>query len=39
MAASADEVYNQATSLRTLMGQFHTGKEALEDPGALALSS
>ncbi|HTX60261.1 MAG TPA: HAMP domain-containing methyl-accepting chemotaxis protein [Verrucomicrobiae bacterium] len=52
MAASADEVYSQATSLRELVGQFHTGgdalsdgavqnssPEALEDPGALALSS
>lgn len=39
MAATADEVYNQATSLRALIGQFQIGKEALEDPGALALSS
>jgi methyl-accepting chemotaxis protein len=52
MAASADEVFNQATTLKELVSQFHTGDEALEgtggqdskpgaleDPGALALSS
>jgi methyl-accepting chemotaxis protein len=52
MAASADQVFNQATSLKELVSQFQTGDEAaghangqksdpgaLEDPGALALSS
>jgi methyl-accepting chemotaxis protein len=51
MASSADEVYNQASSLRELVGHFDTGagaidggndknrQQALEDPGALALSS
>jgi methyl-accepting chemotaxis protein len=51
MKNSADEVQSQASSLRDLVGQFHTGKQvqfgdgkasdpsALEDPGALALSS
>jgi methyl-accepting chemotaxis protein len=53
MSESADEVYNQARSLREMVGQFRTGKEealaagrgekspreALEEPGALALSS
>ncbi len=50
MAESADEVNSQANSLRELVGQFQTGqgaveengssgKKALEDPGALALSS
>jgi len=51
MSASADEVHAQASSLGDLVGQFETGHaavadssrkkvtEALEDPGALALSS
>ncbi len=52
MAAAADEVYNQATSLSDMVGQFDTGQQAagtkseeksqsqaLEEPGALALSS
>ncbi len=50
MATSADEVRSQANSLRDLVGQFQTGQtafgdgkktepQALEDPGALALSS
>lgn len=50
MAASADEVHSQASTLRQLVGQFQTGQaaveksgsagqQALEDPGALALSS
>jgi methyl-accepting chemotaxis protein len=56
MATSADEVQNQASSLRELVEQFQTGqsgqsgqlafedgaasgRQALEDPGALALSS
>ncbi len=49
MAASADEVHSQANALRELVGQFQTGQsafadgstgqQALEDPGALALSS
>ncbi len=50
MAASADQVHSQASSLRDLVGQFQTGRtsfensgsaaqQALDDPGALALSS
>ena len=51
MASSSDEVHSQATSLRELVGQFDTGaqaefgdsekntRQALEDPGAIALSS
>ncbi len=51
MAASADQVHSQASGLREMVGQFRTGDaalggdgqkshpEALEDPGALALSS
>jgi len=48
MKASADEVQSQANTLRDMVGQFHTGdaladgkadQGALEDPGALALSS
>ncbi|MDE2482427.1 MAG: HAMP domain-containing protein [bacterium] len=50
MASTADEVRSQANSLRDLVGQFQTGQlafgeeqktgpQALEDPGALALSS
>jgi methyl-accepting chemotaxis protein len=50
MAQSADEVQSQASSLRELVSQFQTdqaafadgkgsGQQALEDPGALALSS
>jgi methyl-accepting chemotaxis protein len=50
MAQSADEVVSQAGSLRELVDQFQTGhlsfengtasgRQALEDPGALALSS
>jgi len=48
MAASADQVHSEATALRELVGRFQTGQlsfeensgnKALEDPGALALSS
>ncbi len=50
MASSADEVQSQASELREMVGQFQTGQVAfengspsaggaLEDPGALALSS
>ena len=51
MSQGADEVHSQASSLRELVGQFQTGQsislenpsqnghQALEDPGALALSS
>ncbi len=50
MAASADEVHSEASTLRELTSQFQTGHKttgtngtsahsALEDPGALALSS
>jgi methyl-accepting chemotaxis protein len=50
MASSADSVQSQASDLRDLVGQFQTGQvaieepsqngaAALEDPGALALSS
>ncbi len=51
MASSSDQVHSQATSLRELVGQFDTGshaefaesekitRQALEDPGAIALSS
>ncbi|HEY5341680.1 MAG TPA: HAMP domain-containing methyl-accepting chemotaxis protein [Candidatus Aquilonibacter sp.] len=50
MASSADEVHSQASDLHELVGQFQTGQlafedgapsnsAALEDPGALALSS
>jgi methyl-accepting chemotaxis protein len=49
MGETADEVHAQAASLAELIGQFQTDsalgrgkknrKEALEDPGALALSS
>lgn len=51
MAAAADEVHSQASSLREMVSQFETGQRAavgdaapkthgaLEDPGALALSS
>jgi methyl-accepting chemotaxis protein len=40
MAKSADEVHSEASQLRELTGQFQTGQAAaLEDPGALALSS
>jgi methyl-accepting chemotaxis protein len=50
MASSADEVQSQANELRDMIGQFQTGQlafedgstsptGALEDPGALALSS
>jgi methyl-accepting chemotaxis protein len=51
MKSSADEVQSQANTLRDMVGQFHTGDQlaidegkasdrgALEDPGALALSS
>ena len=51
MAESADQVYNQATKLREMVGQFRTGQaavasskenskpQALEEPEALALSS
>lgn len=50
MASSADEVQSQASELREMVGQFQTGQlafedgstsasGALEDPGALALSS
>ncbi len=50
MAASADQVRAQANNLRDLVSQFQTGQlafsenensgpQALEDPGALALSS
>ncbi len=50
MASSADDVQTQASELREMVGQFQTGqmafedgspsgKPALEDPGALALSS
>ncbi|MDP9023932.1 MAG: hypothetical protein M3N13_00970, partial [Candidatus Eremiobacteraeota bacterium] len=50
MAASADEVHSEASTLRELTGQFQTGRKtsingarsgqnALEDPAALALSS
>ncbi len=50
LASSADEVHSEATQLHELVGQFQTGKssledgktgsqKALEDPGALALSS
>ncbi|HEV7178294.1 MAG TPA: methyl-accepting chemotaxis protein [Candidatus Baltobacteraceae bacterium] len=50
MAASADQVHSEASTLRELVGQFQTGQrafedgassgnKALEDPGALALSS
>jgi methyl-accepting chemotaxis protein len=48
MRSSADEVQSQANTLRDMVGQFHTGQQldgkasdqgALEDPGALALSS
>jgi len=50
MATSADDVQTQASELREMVGQFQTGQlafedgskpggPALEDPGALALSS
>ncbi len=50
MATSADDVQTQASELREMVGQFQTGQksiddgskpggQALEDPGALALSS
>ncbi|HTU68784.1 MAG TPA: methyl-accepting chemotaxis protein [Candidatus Baltobacteraceae bacterium] len=50
MATSAEEVQSEASELRELVGQFQTGQlafedgaaprpSALEDPGALALSS
>ena len=50
VATTTDEVLSQASSLRELVGQFQTGhaaafdsaagsQKALEDPGALALSS
>ncbi len=50
MATSADDVQTQANELREMVGQFQTGQmafedgskpggPALEDPGALALSS
>ncbi|HUA09699.1 MAG TPA: HAMP domain-containing methyl-accepting chemotaxis protein [Candidatus Acidoferrales bacterium] len=50
MATSADDVQTQANELREMVGQFQTGQlafedgagsggQALEDPGALALSS
>lgn len=50
MATSADDVQSEATQLKEMVGQFRTGqkaledspsgaKPALEDPGALALSS
>jgi len=53
MAEAADQVLNQATELREMVGQFETGRQeavgskngenskaqALEEPGALALSS
>ena len=50
MAGSAEDVQSQASELREMVGQFQTGQvafqdgatsdpKALEDPGALALSS
>jgi methyl-accepting chemotaxis protein len=50
LATSADEVHSEATQLHEMVGQFQTGQpsiddgktgghKALEDPGALALSS
>ena len=51
MAEAADQVFNQATKLREMVGQFRTGQpavaapagnskpQALEEPEALALSS
>ena len=50
MASSSDQVHSQASELREMVGQFHTGQmamqdgsasaaQALEDLGAIALSS